>query len=199
MRDIRAKQQQTLLVPPQLVESIEISALDPFSGEFTADFKDLLGFNDQELAATKEAYDTYFKAFSEVELTLATVVSTKERASDRPGEERLRRFATVRIDPAGDRLASELQTMRERLVDRLGKSRGLAVTALINHQLGNGGKGGELVSFTRNLGEEKYSIDVTGVGDHRLSAGRFVSGPIYGAPDFSAFARYRHLDKLIRK
>lgn len=189
----------TLLVPPQLVESIDISALDPFSGEFTADFKELLGLDDQELATTQEAYDTYFRAFIEVELTLATVVSAEERAGDGPGEERLRRFATVRIEPAGDRLANELQAMRERLVDQLGKPRGLAATSIISHQLGNNGKGGEVVGFARYLGEEKYRIDVAGVGDHQLSAGRFVSGPIYDNPSFADFARYRHLDKLIQK
>lgn len=189
----------TLLVPPQLVESLDISALDPFSGEFTADFKELLGLNDQELVATKEAYDTYFRAFSEMELTLATVVSTEERAGDRPGEERLRRFATVRIEPAGDRLAGELQGMRERLVAQLGKPRGLAATSIISHQLGNNGKGGEVVGFARYLGEEKYRIDITGVGDHRLSAGQFVSGPIYDNPSFADFARYRHLEKLIQR
>ena len=141
-RHFRDKGTETLLVPPALVDSIEIAAFDALDGGFTPDFKVLLDLDDQELAATKEAFESYFKAFTQMELTLATVVSTEERPGDRPGEDRLRRFATIRIDPAGDRLASELQAMREHLVDRLGKPRGLAATAIINHQLGNGGKFG---------------------------------------------------------
>jgi hypothetical protein len=198
-RQDRDEPAETLLVPPGFVELIDIAAFDSLDGGFSPEFTELLGLDDQELVAAKEAFDIYFKAFTQVELTLATRVSTEERAGDKPGDERFRRFKAVRIEPAGDRLKEELQALRERLVDRLGRPRGLTAAAIISRQLGNNGSYGEHVAFGNYVGEEKYRMEISIVDDRGRVIGHSMSGPIHDTPDFSVFARYRHLDGLIRK
>ena len=140
----------------------------------------------------------YFKAFTAAELDLATLISKEERPDDRPGHSQLRRFATIRIAPAGDRLAKEHAAMRSQLVDLLGRPRGLTAAAVIGRQLGNQGRGGEVVGFSKYPGETLYRLQVDGLGDHALRAGSFGSAPTYERADFSELARYRHLGVLLR-
>lgn len=190
---------KTLRVPPDIVESISISAIDPDGGDFTPEMRELLDLDARELAGAKAIFDGYFKAFTAAELEFATVVSSEERAGDRPGDGELRRFATIRIAPAGDRLANERVAMRTQLVDLLGRPRGLAAAAAIGRQLGNHGTGGEIVAFSKYPGETRYRLEVDGLGDHSLRAGSFRSAPTYERADFSELARYRHLGVLLRK
>lgn len=188
-----------LRVPPALVESISIMAIDPDSGEFTPEMQELLELDAREFAGVEAIYGTYFKAFTAAELDLATVISHEERPDDRPGHSERRRFATIRIAPAGDRLAKDYASMRSQLVDLLGRPRGLAAAAVIGRQLGNQGRGGETVGFSKNPNDTLYRIEVEGLGDHALRAGFFGSRPIYEHADFSDLARYRHLGVLLRR
>jgi hypothetical protein len=182
-----------------LVESISIMAIDPEGGDFTPEMRELLDLDAREFAGAKAIFGAYFKAFTAAELDLATVISDEERADDRPGGGNLRRFATIRIAPAGDRLAKEFAAMRSQLVDLLGRPRGLAAAAVIGRQLGNQGRGGEVVGFSKYPGETLYRLQVDGLGDHALRAGSFGSAPTYEHADFSELARYQHLGVLLRK
>jgi hypothetical protein len=188
-----------LRVPPALVESISIMAIDPEGGDFTPEMQELLDLDAREFAGTKAIFDAYFKAFTAAELDLATVISHEERPDDRSGRSESRRFATIRIAPAGDRLAKEYAAMRSQLVDLLGRPRGLAAAAVISRQLGNNGRGGEVVGFSKNPNDTLYRLQVDGLGDHALRAGSFGSAPIYEHADFSELARYRHLGVLLRR
>ena len=89
--------------------------------------------------------------------------------------------------------------MRSQLVALLGRPRGLAAAAVIGRQLGNQGRGGEVVGFSRYPGETLYRLQVDGLEDHALWAGSFGSAPIYEHADFSELARYRHLGVLLRE
>ena len=185
----------TLRVPPAMLDLFTLQVFDPTSGEFLDEFKETLTLTAQEQLHLRSAFDTYFSAHTEVELAHATFLTTDQHPrSPQPQQER---FHTIRIDPLGDKLKTERNTLRRELIDALGRSRGLLANSLIQHQLGNNGTGGELVSFVKYKNDKLYALNVVGLAEHRLRAGSHTGSAQYLAPEFSRLARYRHLAPLV--
>ncbi|MCW1887073.1 hypothetical protein OKA04_20210 [Luteolibacter flavescens] len=190
---------ETLLVPPGLLDTIDVTAFDPDDCEFTQDFRDLLALDPGEQAAIRAAFDIYFKASTRVELELATTIPAESLAVVRASDNGLARYMTVRIEPVGDRLKDELATLRGSLVDLLGRPRGLAAAALIDRQLRQGGEYGTRVGFAKYPGDEKYRLEECVLNQHGSMMIQSLGAPVHETADFSALMRYRHLGGLPRE
>lgn len=186
---------QTLRVPPTMIELLTSPAFNPDTLEFSGEMQRILDLSTSERKGARSLFQTYFAAHANAELATAKVL--REEEYPRRGHPDQERFIAVRIDPLGERLTDELTAMKSEFVGLLGRSRGLLAASLISHQLGNGGQGGELVSFIKYKNDERYAFEVRGLKKSRLRAAHYSGPAKYSAPDFTQLARYQHLATLL--
>lgn len=170
-------------VPLKMLDVMQVEAFDEKTGLFTRKILRLLGLSGAEDRAAGELLRQYLANFGEAEMSKAKVVVQGDESFIELGE-------CVRESAAASK-----QFMDE-LASLLGTDRGSAVHRLVNKQLRHGGVDRMRIAF----GAYEDSSNLVLIRTTLTKGGNVrsrIEGPVVVGGDFSPFARWRHLQKVI--